>query len=71
MNHISATHAAKILGCSRSSVCRAAKASGVGIYANDRLAAIPLNKIEKIKPFIHETAGNPNWIAKKRRRRAV
>lgn len=61
-----------MLECSRSSVCRAAKASGAGIYANGRLVAIPLNELKKIKPFIHETSGNPLWIAagktKKKRR---
>jgi hypothetical protein len=69
MNHLTATLAAKMLECSRSSVCRAAKASGTGIYANGRLVAIPENQLNKIKPFIHETAGNPDWIAAKKRRK--
>lgn len=71
MNHFTATLAAKMLECSRSSVCRAAKASGAGIYANGRLVAITQNDLKKIKPFIHETSGNPDWIAagKKKKKR--
>lgn len=72
MDNLTATLAAKILDCSRSSVCRAAKASGTGVYANGRLVAISTNDLKRIKSMIHETSGNPDWIAAgKRRRRAA
>lgn len=61
--YLSATNAAKILGCSRSSVCRAAKNYGIGIFANGRLAALTKNDLGQIKNYIHESPGNPEWIA--------
>lgn len=61
--YYNATSAAKILGCSRSSVCRAAKNYHIGIFTNGRLAAIAQNDLTLIKEKIHETSGNPLWIA--------
>jgi hypothetical protein len=61
--YITATDAAKIIGCSRSSVCRAAKNYEAGVFANGRLAAISRSDIEVLKDKIHKTSGNPNWIA--------
>jgi hypothetical protein len=61
--HYSATDAAKILGCSRSSVCRAARNNDIGIFANGRLAALSTDHLSAIKSHIHETPGNPMWIA--------
>ena len=61
--YVNATTAAKIIGCSRSSVCRAGKSHGIGIFTNGRLAAIAKNDLNQIKSQVHETAGNPNWIA--------
>ena len=64
--YTTATRASKIFGCSRTSVCRAAKSSGLGVFANGRLAAIKLCDLKKIKTLIRTTAGNPNWISSKR-----
>ena len=63
--HVSASAAAKLLGCSRSSICRAAKKNKLGVFAGDRLAALSTEDVEKIRPLLHATAGNPNWIAAK------
>lgn len=67
-SYYNATTAAKVLGCSRSSVCRAAKSHGVGIFTNGRLAVLSKNDVSKIKELIHETPGNPYWIAAKGRK---
>ena len=67
--YVSASAAAKMVGCSRSSICRAAKKGGLGVFAGTRLAAISISDIEKIRPLIHATAGNPNWIAAKKNER--
>jgi hypothetical protein len=63
--YYNATTAAKVLGCSRSSVCRAAKSHGVGIFANGRLSVLSKSDVSKIKDLIHDTPGNPFWIAAK------
>jgi hypothetical protein len=61
--YMSATTAAKLIGCSRSSVCRAAKNYGIGIFTSGRLAALTKNDLNLIKDRVHETSGNPVWIA--------
>lgn len=66
--YVNATTAAKILGCSRSSVCRAAKNYGIGIFTNGRLAALAKCDLNQIKSHVHETAGNPQWIAARGRK---
>jgi hypothetical protein len=66
--YYSATTAAKELGCSRSSVCRAAKSHGVGIFTNGRLAVLSKSDVSRIKELIHETPGNPFWIAARGRK---
>jgi hypothetical protein len=63
--YLSATNAAKVLGCSRSSVCRAAKNYGIGIFTGGRLAAISKSDLNQIKDHLHESPGNPDWIAAK------
>jgi hypothetical protein len=66
--YFNATYAAKIIGCSRSSVCRAAKSNGIGIFTNGRLAALTKNDISVIRERVHETPGNPLWIAARGRK---
>ena len=61
--YVNATTAAKILGCSRSSVCRVAKNYGIGIFTSGRLAALAKCDLNQIKSHVHECAGNPEWIA--------
>lgn len=56
--------AAKRLGCSRSTVRRVAKSRGYGIQTdNKRIVAVAAHELPLIKPHVHETAGNPVWIA--------
>lgn len=62
-SYYNATHVAKIIGCSRSSVCRAAKNNNVGIFTNGRLAALTKADISVIRDRVHDTPGNPLWIA--------
>lgn len=66
--YVNATTAAKIIGCSRSSVCRAAKNYGIGIFTNGRLAALAKGDLNQIKSHVHETSGNPQWIAARGRK---
>jgi len=66
--YVNATTAAKMLGCSRSSVCRAAKNYGIGIFTNGRLAALAKGDLSQIKSHVHETSGNPQWIAARGRK---
>lgn len=61
--HYSATHAAKIIGCSRSSVCRAARVNKVGVFTEGRLAALTKSDMKVIRETVRETSGNPLWIA--------
>ncbi len=67
-SYFNATTAAKQLGCSRSSVCRAAKNYGVGIFANGRLSALSKEDVDAIKNYIHDEPGNPLWIAARGRK---
>jgi hypothetical protein len=55
--------AAERLGCSKSSVSRGARAKGVGIYVRGKLVALSPRDVEEIRGVIHETPGNPVWIA--------
>lgn len=75
MGYYSTRQAAERLGCSAKTVSRVAAKAGVGIhFINGRLAALSPADLTAIKPLIHETSGNPNWIAtakpKVRRKRA-
>jgi hypothetical protein len=72
--YLSMQSAAKRLGCSPPTVRRIAKQQGVGILADGtRIVAVAAHELPILKPFIHETSGNPVWIAagktKKTRRR--
>jgi hypothetical protein len=45
-------------------VRRIAKSRGVGILADGtRIVAVAEHELALLKPFIHETSGNPVWIA--------
>lgn len=62
--YYSAKQVAESLECGSATVRRAAKRAKVGIYvAGGRLVALSPADIEALKPYIHETSGNPNWIA--------
>lgn len=65
IEYVSSATAAERLGVSRRTVSRAAHAKGIGIFVDGRLVAIDPRDIEKIKPLLHETPGNPNWIARR------
>ena len=74
MGYYSTRQAAEKLGCSAKTISRAAKKAKVGIhFVGGRLAALAPSDLTALQPFIHETSGNPDWIAaakKPRRRRA-
>lgn len=61
-------------GISPNTVGRAARRAGLGIYTHggNRLAALHPAEAAKVKAFVHDTSGNPVWIAagKTRKRRA-
>jgi excisionase family DNA binding protein len=62
--YLSMETAAKRLGCSSPTVRRIAKSRGVGILADGtRIVAVAEHELALLKPFIHETSGNPVWIA--------
>ena len=63
MGYYSTRQAAERLGCSAKTISRAAKKTGRGIYfIGGRLAALSPADLAALKPHIHETSGNPNWI---------
>lgn len=66
IEYLSLASVATSLGVSRSTVSRAARATSVGVFVNGRLVAVDPKDVDKLRPFIHETPGNPNWIAKRR-----
>ena len=61
--------AAKVLQCSTATVSRAAHSVGVGYVAGARLMGFNKTDLPKLRPAIHKTAGNPDWIARARRRK--
>jgi excisionase family DNA binding protein len=64
MGYYSTRQAAERLGCSAKTISRAAKKAGVGIhFIGGRLAALAPADLLALKPHIHETSGNPDWIA--------
>lgn len=66
IQYLSAASVATALGVSRSTVSRAARATSVGVFVDGRLVAVDPKDIDKLRPLIHATPGNPNWIAKRR-----
>lgn len=74
IEYVSTATAAERLGVSRRTVSRAARSRGIGIFVEGRLVAIDPRDIDKIKPLLHATPGNPNWIARasnQKKRRAI
>jgi excisionase family DNA binding protein len=62
--YLSMEGAAKRLGCGAATVRRAAKRCGVGIVTEqNRIVAVAEHDLPLLKSHIHETSGNPNWIA--------
>lgn len=63
--YLSTHEAAEKLGCSVNTVARAARRAGVGVFVRggNRLAALHPSDLAKMKLHIHETSGNPVWIA--------
>ena len=62
--------AAKLIGCSKATISRAAHTADVGFVAGNRLMGFTRSDVAKIKPYVHETPGNPDWIALKRKARS-
>jgi excisionase family DNA binding protein len=70
IGYYSTRQAAQKLGCSAKTISRAAQKANVGIYLiSGRLAALAPSDLPAIRAVIHETSGNPNWIADGRKRR--
>jgi hypothetical protein len=64
VSYLSAESAAKSLGCSASTVKRAAKRLGIGIVVDGtRLVAIAPAELPALKACVQTTSGNPDWIA--------
>jgi excisionase family DNA binding protein len=64
--YISGQEAAKRLGVSSVTISRVARRTGIGVFVEDgRLAALATTDLPLLKSHIHETSGNPNWIAAK------
>lgn len=61
--YMTASEAAKAVGCSVSTVSRAAARAGVGVFAGGRLVALTAGDIEAVRLATHRTPGNPKWIA--------
>jgi hypothetical protein len=67
--YVSTIRAAKMLRCSSPTIRRIAKAQGVGVRVEGgRLVALTQTDIAAIKPHVHETSGNPLWIAAARKK---
>jgi hypothetical protein len=67
--YLSTLEAARRLRCSSPTVRRLAKSRGVGIRVErNRLVALTLADLAAIKPLLHETSGNPVWIASRGKR---
>lgn len=63
--YISPSELAASLKISPNTVTRAARRAGVGVYTygGKRLAAVHPSDVPRLKAAIHETSGNPTWIA--------
>jgi excisionase family DNA binding protein len=69
--YLSMESAAKRLGCSPPTVRRIAKSKRIGIFADGtRVVAVSVHDLPLLKPHIHETSGNPVWIAAAKRKQA-
>lgn len=68
VGYYSTRQAAEKLGCSQKTISRAARRAGVGVYfIGGRLAALAPADLVSLKTVIHETSGNPDWIAAARK----
>lgn len=64
VGYYSTRQAAAKLKCSAKTISRAAKKAGVGIhFIGGRLAALAPADLVAMQPHIHESSGNPEWIA--------
>lgn len=63
--YLTSHEAAEKLGCSVKTVARAARRAGCGVFVHggNRLAALHPSDLVRMKAVIHETSGNPIWIA--------
>ena len=61
--YLTASEAARRLNVSVNSIGRAAREQQIGIFAGGRLVALAPSDIDKLRPALHATPGNPNWIA--------
>ena len=63
--YVSPSELAVKLGISPNTVSRAARRVGCGIYTNGgkRLAALHPADVPRVKSAVHDSAGNPVWIA--------
>lgn len=69
--YLTSAEAAEKLGCSVKTITRAARRVGCGVFVHGgaRLAALHPADLVKMKSVIHETSGNPEWIAAGREKR--
>ena len=66
------SEAGRLLGCAARTAGRGAKTAKVGVYdSSDRLVGIRQSDLPAIKACIHEQAGNPNWIRRRRDRKSL
>lgn len=75
--YLSGQEAALKLGCAAITVSRVARRTGIGVFieGGKRLAALSPADLDRLRPHLHATSGNPVWIAagktaKKKRKRA-
>jgi hypothetical protein len=70
MGYYSTRQAAEKLGCSPTTISRAARKTGLGIwFRGGRLAALSPADLAALKPHIQAGPGNPDWIAEGKKRR--
>lgn len=63
--YLTSHEAAEKLGCSVKTITRAARRAGCGVFVHggNRLAALHPTDLLRMKAVIHDTSGNPLWIA--------
>jgi hypothetical protein len=69
IEYLTTREAAQRLGVSPNSIGRAARTQQVGVFAGGRLVAIAPSDLERLKPALHDTPGNPIWIASAKTRK--
>jgi hypothetical protein len=68
IEYLTASEAARRLHVSVNSIGRAAREKQIGIFAGGRLVALAPTDLDKLRPALHATPGNPNWIASRGKR---